>query len=412
MTCEYPAPGCCQTWGCTLGYDQFNRADSTNLSANWLERGNANWQIKDNCLYSPGGRGTALAAFAPDHPRRGVHVTGIASASHLVGGAVYRIVFDYVDEDNYVYVDFRVNGSNSLARIYIGVRSGGSDTDRFWNDMDVDITTQVEAGYEPEGNGLIWVEVADSSGAGGARLLEAQFDPDDIIPGKCWGVANVGDAKVAWDEFWLGATVDSDEEVCTHHCGCHVMRDGGHTYLYGIPRQVLTTFWNASGCPGIDEHTEILTQIQNENHPDFPDPIPGTGLSYKREWRAGAGSTCPDGYPTNWTFLCESKAGFHNNAPETIPSYYFASNPGCLRNSLDTGPCMNAVGPYDVSSFDQWDAHPDDSSTCDPLYLRFKMATIIESGDDDCPSGYLYCCGCIENGAGVFYAVVTEIPTS
>lgn len=388
---------CCETWPCVLGLDGFNRPDNADLGPNWEEHGSANWQIKDHALYSPGGAGTVIAAFDHDYRRRGYWILISAVLDEIEHGAVYRVVFDYVDDDNYVYVDCRINPApKKTGKIYIGIRQNGVDTDRFWNGIDVDISAPNsfwECGYEPEGNGVIWVETGDSSGAGGARLLPSPFDPAEMEIGKTCGIANVGGQSITIEDFLYEATFDSDGRKCVGLCGCDVMKNGRDHYIQGLPRVLLATFWEKDGCPEIDGNSALLYQIQSPNHPDWPDPIPETGLSYQLEWRTGWDRPCSTQTLLNWTLVCGSiEAGAHNNPPETLPNYALASTPDCFHGGVP-GNHMYAVGPYDSTIGLECDAWPNDDSTCDPVYLRFTMQTWIESGDEECPPGLLPCCG-------------------
>lgn len=118
---------CCST--CTIHlYETFNRADSTTLGANWTEVA-GDWEIASNALKAPGADAIAIWTGTVD-PANFVLSFEIGTA--FVANNVYRILVDYVDDDNYVCGEFIYNTANLLTFRIIDRVAGVETIEREW----------------------------------------------------------------------------------------------------------------------------------------------------------------------------------------------------------------------------------------------------------------------------------------
>lgn len=108
---------CC----CPLLSDDFNRADSTNLGADWTEISGA-WEIASNQLKIPGG-GSAFVQSVKEHATAYVNISVQVKAD--TAGDQARIILDYTDASNFHFAQVQFGAGGHL-RIYS--RSGGADT--------------------------------------------------------------------------------------------------------------------------------------------------------------------------------------------------------------------------------------------------------------------------------------------
>lgn len=110
------ACGCCES--CSIFSDDFNRADDTDLGADWSEV-SGSWSISSNRLVTSST--SAVAISTTESSEAVVHVSAIvrgASSDEL------RLIFAYEDTNNYWYAQATIG--SSFLRIYS--RVSGTDT--------------------------------------------------------------------------------------------------------------------------------------------------------------------------------------------------------------------------------------------------------------------------------------------
>jgi hypothetical protein len=93
-------PGNCCCGGCNLYVDDFQRADSADVGGTWTEV-QGDWEIDSNAVITAATAGLLISSRVPNRPafRIGVLVLITDSENKL------RLVFNYVDEDNYLFVE-------------------------------------------------------------------------------------------------------------------------------------------------------------------------------------------------------------------------------------------------------------------------------------------------------------------
>jgi hypothetical protein len=94
--------GCCKPNECVYFTDSFNRADSDDIGSDW-EEVSGNFRIASNRLEADTGS-LALARCTKRHPQSDESMC--AHMDIVTADGVYRLIVNYLDEDNYCYVRF------------------------------------------------------------------------------------------------------------------------------------------------------------------------------------------------------------------------------------------------------------------------------------------------------------------
>lgn len=100
---------------CVLLSDDFDRADDTDIGANWTEV-SGSWSISSNELASLSG----LVISTVTHTNQNVSLSVVVRGAT---GAKFRLIFGYVDTNNYWFIEVEIGGNLSLVE-----RASGSNT--------------------------------------------------------------------------------------------------------------------------------------------------------------------------------------------------------------------------------------------------------------------------------------------
>lgn len=123
MVRKYVTGNCC----CRLFQDNFQRADSSDVGDEWDEV-SGGWEIASNRLKNTASNSLIVVAKGRDVPGSDglPHTQAIwAPTNSVSSGAVYRVVVDYVDSDNYHFLEI-TDGTPGSVRLW--KRSSGSNT--------------------------------------------------------------------------------------------------------------------------------------------------------------------------------------------------------------------------------------------------------------------------------------------
>lgn len=203
--------GVCQSCCCSIFTDDFNRADDTDLGADWSEV-SGSWSITSNTL-----RTTSTSAVC-------VHDTGEGSARlrasvSLRGGTgdFLRVIFGYVDSSNYWFAEVKI-GTSSAGRLDIYQRSSGTNTLKVsrttisiaadtWHSCSVCYTTDgvISAALYPGGGGLHTV------------AFPASLSTEDIVG---VGTGSTASSSVQFDDFTASRVGDNCPECPSPCLGC------------------------------------------------------------------------------------------------------------------------------------------------------------------------------------------------
>ena len=118
-------PGCCCEGGvveCSIVSDDFNRANNTNVGANWTETA-GDWEIDSN--EAEISTANALLVSTGTNPDGGTsQIQALVKASSIT--TLARIIVAYTDSNNYLYAELLFLGGSSTLRLM--QMSGGTPT--------------------------------------------------------------------------------------------------------------------------------------------------------------------------------------------------------------------------------------------------------------------------------------------
>jgi len=122
------SPGCCCSpiaSGCYIGGDDFNRADNTDLGANWSERiPSSAWAISSNTLITT--IPYDLAIYQTPHPKNVPSMIAWAEVMGSVDGDTLRVIICWVDDDNYLWSELETDTECGWLRLW--QRASGYNT--------------------------------------------------------------------------------------------------------------------------------------------------------------------------------------------------------------------------------------------------------------------------------------------
>lgn len=316
-------PDCCCE--CCQHGDEFNRADSTDLGSDWDER-SGDWSISSNQLYEAGTAG-AMVIFQPNcsHPRMLAYVT----IEDETQGDIYRLIVNYLDDDNFMYAEYEVGASPS-GTISLYSVSGGVGTELRTENV-------VLTGY----GGIRIFTVCLSSQTFSAHLSNVSaymcvwegVGPTHATGYKA-GLGNGAAQDILYDHFLMSEHWE-DNDKCPECCPC---RCGDNE----IPRDLLATYYGEPDCDTLDG---IVIPITNEIG--------------NQEW-IGELDDCTGAASE---LCCEALLGLeltlNCGSPEDVTTWSLGiDNSGCVTPGKG---CNYATLIY-----------ADAASTCDPLNLIFK----------------------------------------
>lgn len=118
MAFRFGVARCCC---CSVFTDEFNRADSSSLGADWSEQA-GNWEIASNELTTADSNALVRCEEATD---AGSHYVTVTMSSDADMDQI-RVIVDYVDDNNYHFAEVETGATNSILRLYS--RVAGSNT--------------------------------------------------------------------------------------------------------------------------------------------------------------------------------------------------------------------------------------------------------------------------------------------
>jgi hypothetical protein len=108
------SPGCTCCGDCTILEDDFDRADSTNLGADWEERV-GDWSISGNAAVCASANSLMITtASNPDALPEG-YVAVVVSCN--TASDLARVIIGYVDDNNYYFAQARFTATDSFLRV-------------------------------------------------------------------------------------------------------------------------------------------------------------------------------------------------------------------------------------------------------------------------------------------------------
>lgn len=113
--------GCCEgdpPGGCVILDDDFDRADTSDMGSEWSEE-SGDWEIVGNSAKTPSSTGMLISTAS-----RGALIDNYVVEANLKPGT--RMIFDWVDEDNYHYASHVT--PSSVNQVLIRKVEGGVDT--------------------------------------------------------------------------------------------------------------------------------------------------------------------------------------------------------------------------------------------------------------------------------------------
>lgn len=244
---------CCKCW--TWG-DTFTRPNSTNIGADWNEYGGGDWSIVSSQLKETTGTDNSFAITIHQNPK--LSLTGLATvtAKNIVQSAVYGLIINFKDVNNYLWLTFYTDGVDSFLRL--GQVAGGVLTSYASESADStapigeDVVLHLCRG--PDG---VWGSVE----AVGISHLSNYACLGDGLPeaGYRAGVANFSDTgeTVTFDNFSFEEHEYTNPDCRGCACSCE---------SHCPPKQLVATVFDATGdCAGCDGEEADLTW---ENTPE------------------------------------------------------------------------------------------------------------------------------------------------
>lgn len=234
-------PGCCCGEGpapeCEILVDDFNRANSGSLGADWTEDAGS-WSIDSNELETSSSNAVALAvATNPDGPASYVS----AKVKFASTSSTARLIVAATDASNYLYADLLCDGASSILRLYRMTGGTPGLLATFFGSLTVNTATQYDWYLCYSGSTL-------STGILGQTLSIGAFG--DSGQGVGVGTGTVAGA-VNFDDF-SATRVSEDCSTCAPPATCTQCCDGGG------PFEIVADFTGLSGVDGECENCELL----------------------------------------------------------------------------------------------------------------------------------------------------------
>jgi len=278
---------CCGVPGCVIFQDNFDRANSTNLGSDWTEVVGDS-EIAGNTVQIPD---LGLIKCNTPHPIDTPTCVVFADIANDPPSGKYRVLVNYVDEDNYLFGQYDSAGTLSVGEVAAGVET---------------ILDSVACG------GIVFGDVLTVcrnkgglyAGVGIASVWAWHCVADN--GGRYTGLAS-GSGQIKFDDFYFEEhyVTDPDCKQCECHCN-----------EFCVPKTLYLTFSASDCCEDLDERTIELTfdagaypEFQWTGSDDLPvwdDCVnPGTDtysfILYctpdESQWRLGGAFTCSPAGP-------------------------------------------------------------------------------------------------------------------
>lgn len=341
-----PPRFCCCVTGCDIASDDFNRADSTSLGADWVEI-SGDWAIASNKLTVP----TAGVI-------RNIAVNPYGSNSMLIA----VILEDFQDNTKYrILLQMNAAGTE-----YYFAEFHFVDATEAWYSIGDETGVFETSGPEALGAGPhAPTDMAASMTAknqlcmtfGGASRLTACVEPKPSSTHKYGGLEAGTSNGAIFDDYAAFATTAENVECLGCDCTC----DG-----WCLPDALVATFQEVNECPDLDGLSIDLDNV--------------SPIKFGAGWSQLATFNCPDSLGQ---FTLE-----FNCSDEFLGQLNVTDSPLGGLGSLNADP---------------------DVSTCHPLSMRFgpySLGSVSGCSRTDCCGGYP--CGTSGTDQSLFYIWITK----
>ena len=227
---------------CTEFYDSFNRSNSTDVGCNWEEMV-GDWEIDTNKLQIASSYASIKVVSSSPGP---YEITAKLSALTVnVESAAYRLLGDYVDNDNYWFAEVYYDGvtlyrGNPLILFSLGQRSAGVDI--YHEQLNGVLGAAEITLSSPDADGVI---TASYSGGSGFTRLGREAGADWV---PTWGLGT-GDSSVQGDfDYAYKWRMDS-----TTACNVDVSSCGTYICEFGDLPQYVQVDIQISGANGLGD---------------------------------------------------------------------------------------------------------------------------------------------------------------
>ena len=129
---------CCGPPPCTQFEDNFDRSNNTNIGSDWSEE-EGDWSIASNKLSISSANALCLCQASLDHPYSLEVVYNATTLNDLI-----KIVFNYVDSDNYSFVLIEIEPDTFINFLKIVDRVGGVETVLVNTSDGSDVSTDID----------------------------------------------------------------------------------------------------------------------------------------------------------------------------------------------------------------------------------------------------------------------------
>lgn len=351
-----PPRRCCCQEGCVIAEDLFNRPDNDTLGAGWEESDETKWGIVSEVAYSlPGDN---VARFKTPHKIPDESMEAYYEIVNEVDDAIYYILVNVKDLDNYHIAKFH---NTVTPKIELGKVVGGAYT-KLKEENIVGMTNAAPCDHIPQYCRRLYARIAPDEFCAGideATLSQVTVTPEIITDGIYSGMGGYHATETLfYDNFYFGEHLWTNPECPTCICQCE-------TEVVG--EELVVTISDTTGRMVEGEGCEITI-----NWDRVDGYWEGSATCCDQTWLIRL--TCPpSGNPEEFVIQiitgCKDSDGGLGNPGYIAPGHSYAR---------------------------------EDSSTCDPFYLRFGpfTVTILDLA-----------CGCgtpMVDPTGVYYLEVTK----
>jgi hypothetical protein len=257
--------GCCPN--CLIFTDNFNR--ETGLGCQWDTR-QGSWSIAQNRLEQSGSAG----AIALAHRRStGLGFVVIADTPDVPDGSKYRLIANYVDDNNYHFAEYEFTSTHLTMRLYkrINGDNGVPLEERTWP---ADFTGGEQA-FD-----LILSHKIFLAGQKYSPYQIWRPNPTLLVDGYGAGLGNGEDEPIKYDNFSLSENGDIHEGCLKGGCRCDDIP---------LPMELTaecTFVGSLAGCNPTSGPISVSLLAVDENSPTFGD--------YDLEWYGHTVVSCPN----------------------------------------------------------------------------------------------------------------------
>jgi len=324
---------CCPD--CLALADDFQRAT---LGCQWNQR-SGSWSISSDRLREAGNEDALIIL---QRAVSDLSFLAWASTPNVPTGSIYRVIVNYVDDDNYHFAEFEFTSSQLTIRLC--KRAGGSNSTLKERSWDVNMVGS------PQSFGVCFTEKIFSAGQAYEPYMLWITDPTPHDGGYRAGLGNGANVQIEFDEFWLSEHLDTNVDCTYCVCRCDAVP---------LPMTLTAhvTFKNSlAACDPVDVTLEAIRSGS---------PEPGWEQG---QWYGTATVDCSecnqpiDPFDLQITFRCGC------DGDPSRPFWLRVQDDDALGG--DSAVCSRA-----------------DAFTCDPLSIMFDVYGWIEGGYCSAQSG-------------------------